>query len=138
MARPKNLRRIKEMPPVRSYLPAGDVADQMIIIDLEEYESIRLCDHLAITQEEAAKIMGVSRPTLTRIYSTARKKVAQAFATGSGIVFEGGKVYIDSDWYRCNNCKSLFNNYLHSKEIKCSLCRSTNIVPFQENNINLI
>ncbi len=133
MARPKNLRKIENPPPVKGFHPTGaDSAEQLVIINLEEYESIRLCDFLSLSQEEAALKMGVSRPTLTRIYSIARKKVAEAFVTGKGIVFEGGKVYFDSDWYKCIRCSSLFNNFLHSESPHCSLCGSLEIRPYSD------
>ncbi len=130
MARPKNLRKIENPPQIKGYQQVGGKNIQdAVIINLEEYESIKLCDHLSLTQEEAAIKMGVSRPTLTRVYSTARKKVAEAFVLGKNIVFEGGKVYFDSDWYKCGNCNSLFNNYMHLTKPMCSLCGSLSITP---------
>ena len=43
-------------------------------------------------QETAAGEMGVSRPTVTRIYASARKKIAQALAEGKAIHIEGGPI----------------------------------------------
>jgi hypothetical protein len=51
--------------------------------------------------------MGVSRPTYIRIYASALQKIAKAFVEGRLIFIEGGKVYFDSDWYRCNTCECL-------------------------------
>lgn len=135
MARPKNLRRIDTHPIIKGYTPIdtrGNKKHSLVIINLEEYESIRLCDYESKSQEEAAQIMGVSRPTLTRIYSQARKKVAEAFTEGKGIVFEGGKVFLDSDWYSCTNCDCSFNNYLHIANPSCTLCGSSNINSYAE------
>ena len=130
MARPKNLRRIDTHPLVKGYMPIdyiGNKQHSLVIINLEEYESIRLCDYESNSQEEAALLMGVSRPTFTRIYAHARRKVSEAFTEGKGIVFEGGKVFLDSDWYNCSDCKSSFNNYLHISNPICTLCGSHNI-----------
>jgi uncharacterized protein len=128
MARPKNLRRIDSPPHFRGYTPVGlDNESGSVIINLEEYESLRLCDFELLSQEEAAVKMGVSRPTFTRVYSEARKKVAGAFVTGKGIIFEGGKIFFDSDWYKCINCGSFFNNYKHLKNLQCTLCNSVEI-----------
>ncbi len=128
MARPKNLRRIDSPPAFRGFIPVGlDRESGSVIINLEEYESLKLCDYDLLSQEEAAVKMGVSRPTFTRIYSEARKKVAGAFVGGMGIIFEGGKIFMDSDWYRCKSCGSFFNNYRHLENPACTLCGSPEI-----------
>ncbi|MFA6770303.1 MAG: DUF134 domain-containing protein [Bacteroidales bacterium] len=135
MARPKNLRRIDTHPLVKGYTPIdfkGKKQHSFVIVNLEEYESIRLCDYESKSQEEAAQLMGVSRPTLTRIYSQARKKVAEAFTEGKGIIFEGGKVFLDSDWFNCSDCNSSFNNYSHISNPTCTLCGSNKVISFTE------
>ena len=45
--------------------------------------------------------MGVSRPTLSRIYTSARQKIAQALVRGVAIMIEGGVAYTDSEWFHC-------------------------------------
>lgn len=130
MARPKNLRRIDTHPLIKGYTPIdfkNSKQHSLVIINLEEYEAIRLRDYESMSQEEASLVMGVSRPTFTRIYAHARKKVAKAFTEGKGIVFEGGRVFLDSDWYSCKDCDSSFNNYLHLENPCCTLCGSSNI-----------
>ena len=79
--------------------------------------------------------MGVSRPTFARIYESARRKVAQAFVQGKAIVFEGGKVYFDTEWYSCKNCGCWFNHPEKEQEIKnCTLCGSTDIEQYDESD----
>jgi predicted DNA-binding protein (UPF0251 family) len=87
---------------------------------LDEYESIRLLDYEGLTQEEAAIKMEVSRPTLTRIYEKARKKIAQAFVEGKMIQIEGGKVEFESDWYRCTKCHKLIEGI--ENHVRCKNC----------------
>jgi len=53
----------------------------------EELEALKLCDLDDLTQEEAGKRMGVSRGTVQRILSAARKKTAMALSKGKAIVF---------------------------------------------------
>ena len=48
----------------------------------EEFEALRLADYEDLNQEVAAKKMNISRPTFTRLYDKARKKVAKAFEIG--------------------------------------------------------
>ncbi len=116
-------------PAVSGFKPYGGVETgekrEVVFLLCEEYESIRLCDYERLTQQEAAAEMGVSRPTLTRIYRSAREKVAQAFVEGRQLVIEGGKVYYASGWFVCGECGSLFNdpNGLNGTD-GCPLCGS--------------
>jgi len=99
-----------------------------IFLHLEEYEVIRLCDLENMSHHEAARIMDVSRPTLTRIYAKARAKIADAIVNGKQIIIEGGKVYFDSDWHKCNSCGCFFNQPDKSSAlVKCPLCGSERI-----------
>ena len=87
-----------------------------------------------LNHHQASLLMSVSRPTLTRIYSSARKKVAEAIVMGKQIIIEGGKVYFDSEWYSCNNCGCYFNNPDKMNDIsECPLCRKKDYSKF--NNI---
>ena len=54
----------------------------------EELEALKLCDLDDLTQAEAGAKMGVSRGTIQRILTIARKKVAKALGKGQAIVFE--------------------------------------------------
>jgi len=122
-------------PHFKGFKPIGlPEENHPVVINYEEYEAIRLSDYELNGHLEASKKMGVSRPTYTRIYESARRKVAQAFTEGKAIVFEGGKVYFDSEWYSCNHCGCWFNHPEVELEIKnCSLCGSTNIHQCDEN-----
>ncbi len=54
----------------------------------DEIEVLKLCDLDGFTQEEAGKKMGVSRGTVQRILSSARRKTAMAIAECKAIVLE--------------------------------------------------
>jgi len=129
MARPKRIRRVTNPPHYIGFKPIGDSENNHpIVMNYEEYQAIRLNDFELYSQLVASGIMGVSRPTYTRIYESARRKVAQAFVNGQPIVFEGGKVYFDSDWYKCNHCGCYFNHPEKNRNLtKCALCSSENI-----------
>jgi len=99
-----------------------------VFLAYEEYEALKLCDYKMLNHHQAALIMRVSRPTLTRIYARARQKIADALVLGKQIIIEGGKIYYDSEWFSCSNCGCYFNN--PDKEIKiedCPLCGSIGI-----------
>jgi uncharacterized protein len=135
MPRPKRIRKMNNPPHFKGFRPIGlPEENNPVVINFEEYEAIRLSDFELNGQVEAAKIMEVSRPTFARIYESARRKVAQAFVQGKAIVFEGGKVYFDTEWYSCKNCGCWFNHPEKELEVKnCTLCGSTNIEQYNEN-----
>lgn len=90
MPRPKLSRKICKAPEFRGFVPIDQKRDSIpVLIDIEEYEALRLCDNTMLGHKEAAAEMGVSRPTFTRIYESARRKVALAFVEARAIVFEG-------------------------------------------------
>ena len=135
MARPKRIRKMTNPPHFKGFRPVGlPEENNPVVLNYEEYEAIRLSDFELNGHLEASHIMEVSRPTYTRIYESARRKVAQAFVLGKAIVFEGGKVFFDTEWYSCNSCGCYFNHSAKEQEIKnCSLCDSTNIEQYIEN-----
>ncbi len=57
----------------------------------DELETLRLCDLLGLTQEEAGERMGVSRGTVQRIVKRARAKVARALVEGAAIIIDPAK-----------------------------------------------
>jgi uncharacterized protein len=67
MARPQKDRLIKEPPLFSEFKPAGIPGRlvEKVILTIDEYEAFRLSDNLAMSQEEAADEMEISRPTFT-------------------------------------------------------------------------
>ena len=129
--RPKNIRNIISPPKFKGFRPYGYFGrlSKPLNLFLEEYEAIKLCDYELLTQLDASKFMGVSRPTFTRIYESARRKIATAMAETRQIDIEGGKSHFNSEWFKCNNCTSIFNNLTKSKKAtNCPVCNSDNIV----------
>lgn len=139
MARPKTIRKMVSPPKFKGFKPYGYYAkeEEPITMLFEEYEAIRLCDYELLNQLEAAEFMGISRPTLTRIYESARRKVAKAFAEARAIAIEGGKVFFDNEWFRCKNCGAHFNNpEIKKKLMNCPVCNSISILEIDESSKN--
>ncbi len=133
--RPKRRRMMSEPPFVSGFMPEGGDynPDSVVVLHFEEYEAIKLADYEHLTQLKASKKLGVSRPTFTRIYDSARKKIAQAFIENKRIVIRGGEVEFEETWYRCEDCNSVFK-VLPSKEKeheKCPVCGSEKLVLVQ-------
>ncbi len=133
MPRKKRNRRI-QVPPVIKGMSVYGVRGRKsneVVLHIEEYEAIRLLDYQNLTQEEAAVYMDVSRPTLTRIYEEARNKVATAFVEGRDLLFRGGDIYFDKNWFKCNSCQASFSNYAE-KDVACPVCNSNDLVSLNE------
>ena len=64
----------------------------VLSLQLDELEAIRLVDREGLYQEEAATRMGVSRVTFGRILRQAREKVAEALLNGKALVIGEGPV----------------------------------------------
>ncbi len=131
--RPKSIRTISFIPAVAGFNPFGGQTKPLdgnpVVMTYEEYEALRLNDYEKLIQCEAAEVMGVSRPTYTRIYMSARQKIAKAFVEGRRIDIRGGSVQLESGWYFCKNCKSIFS-VSGGNEVVCGLCGSHDVEPY--------
>lgn len=93
MSRPQRCRRICALPKTESFRPDPcSNADAAIIMTIDEYEVIRLIDLAGLTQEQCARQMEVSRTTVTGIYNSARRKMADALVHGTRLLIEGGHI----------------------------------------------
>ncbi|AEO14047.1 hypothetical protein TAM4_2470 [Thermococcus sp. AM4] len=87
--RRRKMRMIGFIPQVKHFYPALPPMvppKPPIFMSYEEFEALRLVDYEGLTQEEAGKRMGVSRGTVWRALSSARKKVAQMIVEGRELV----------------------------------------------------
>lgn len=92
MARPVKRRCICSMPDVTCFAPEGMPAEECVVIGFDEYEVLRLMDYVQLSQADCAARMGVSRPTVARLYENVRRAVAEALVTGKTLRIEGGDV----------------------------------------------
>lgn len=90
MPRPVRCRRIERMPVYRSFSPDDAAAAENVRMSVDEYETLRLLDAEGLTQEACADRMNVARTTVTAIYNSARKKVADALVHGKRLLIAGG------------------------------------------------
>lgn len=113
MPRPKRCRRICQVPDVKSFSP-NISTNNVVKITLDEYEVIRLIDYFKYTHEECAKMMDISRTTVTEIYEIARFKVSDALINAKILKIEGGN-YRVCDGDKMDNC-----------QVRC--CKKTNLI----------
>ncbi len=110
MGRSKQSRQVFATPSVAGFRPYGrcDRRGECIPLLFDEYEAVRLLDYEGRQQAEAAELMKVSRPTLTRIYMEARKKIAQALVEGRHVIITGGNPDFSS--YQSNKTNIIIMN----------------------------
>ena len=134
MSRPRMKSKVQIPPRIKGFLPLGYYGrtSEPVNLLLEEYETLRLLDYENLTQEEAANIMEISRPTLTRIYERARKKTATALTESRQLSIEGGTAVFSNHWYECKDCGSRFNRITSRETEKCLLCNSREIFLIRE------
>ncbi|MFA6142382.1 MAG: DUF134 domain-containing protein [Candidatus Omnitrophota bacterium] len=94
--RPRKARIVKKEPHTRLFSPRGRIGRPGTLdIKHEELEAIRLIDHVGLDQKEAAKFMGISQQTLSRVLRSGRKSLAEALVKGLIIRVSGGDFRIE-------------------------------------------
>ena len=134
MPRRKRLRKVVAPPGFRGYRPYGSRSGDNSHIDLlyEEFEAIKLADYQLLNHQEAAVLMGISRPTFARIYESARRKIAKALVETREIRSVFGNVQLDQTWFICGDCHARFTIPPALKEIQCPVCRSAHVEPINK------
>ena len=98
MARPHCPRRIATLPGVVFFKPAGiplrDLEER--VLPLDQFEALRLADVEGMGQIDAARLMGISRQTFSRILARARQTVATCMTQGMAVRIEGGVIHLDT------------------------------------------
>ncbi|QGU00559.1 hypothetical protein SYNTR_1965 [Candidatus Syntrophocurvum alkaliphilum] len=104
MPRPRKRRNVCCLPENNMFGPLQipSLSNEIIVMTVEEYESIRLIDLEGMLQEECAEKMDVARTTVQRIYSDARKKLAESLVNGKVLKIKGG------DYKLCEHNKQIF------------------------------
>ena len=90
MPRPVRCRRIERLPVYRSFSPDDETPAEHVQMTVDEFESLRLLDSEGLTQEACAARMNIARTTVTAIYNSARRKVADALVNGKQLRISGG------------------------------------------------
>ncbi len=90
MPRPCKQRRISGNPNSSYFKPAGIrmITLEESVLNISEFEAIRLIDFEKIPQKSAATEMQISQPTFSRILKIGREKIADALINGKAIRIE--------------------------------------------------
>ena len=60
------------------------------VLGVDEFEAVRLACLEGLKQVDAAKLMNISRPTFSRILTSAQRKIADGLVNIKAIRIEGG------------------------------------------------
>lgn len=94
--RPKKRRKVAKEPDTKQFSPRGHRGRPGYnALRVEELEAIRLSDHMGLKQAEAARCMGISQQTFSRVLKNARKCLAEALVLGRIIKVGGGDFKIE-------------------------------------------
>lgn len=90
--RPKKTRWIKCHPGERCFRPRCRSVKELegVVLSLDEFEALRLCDLERLDQHAIARAMKVHRSTVSRILASARIKVSDALVNLKAIKVQGG------------------------------------------------
>jgi predicted DNA-binding protein (UPF0251 family) len=95
--RPKKYRLVRQDPKISQFSPRGRPGrPDEVNLATEEYEAIRLSDHMGFSQKEAAKSMRISQQTFSRVLKSARKVLADGLTRGATIRIQGGSYVVSS------------------------------------------
>ena len=124
MPRPTRNRRVVNPPRMSGFKPFGMPLCKVEVLEIQydEFESVNLVNYQELPQDVAAEMMGISRPTFTRVYNRALKKIARAFVEGMAIKIEGGNVEFEKEWYKCQKCYKLIDGL--ENHVRCNGCNS--------------
>lgn len=90
--RPKKTRWVKCLPGERCFRPKCQPPHDLdgVTLSLDEFEAMRLACLEDLKQKDAARLMKISRPTFSRIMTSACRKVTDALVNIKAIKIEGG------------------------------------------------
>ena len=90
--RPKKTRWVKCLPQERCFKPLCKPLNKVesVYLSLDEFEAVRLTCVEGLKQVDAAKLIGVSRPTFSRILTSAQRKIADGLVNIKAIRIEKG------------------------------------------------
>jgi predicted DNA-binding protein (UPF0251 family) len=132
MPRPFVNRKIGFTPDFFSFKPAGIPAKKLdrIELSLDELEALRLADLEGLYQDEAARLMEVSRQTFGNILQSAHRKVAETLIYGASLNIDGGPVDKMRDRnYKCCGCGHQWKvPFGETRPEKCPSCADQDFI----------
>jgi predicted DNA-binding protein (UPF0251 family) len=109
LPRPRKCRRVCRLPENLGFTPLKkNRGGPEVILNVDEYEAIRLIDKEGFSQEQCGEYMKIARTTVQQIYAVARKKLADALVDGLPLRIKGGDYRLcdgNENFCGCGRCK---------------------------------
>lgn len=109
MTRPRKTKIVHGLPIPASraiFKPAGIPLSMLAInnVTFEELEAMRLVDGESKSQADAARMMDVSQPSISRLLMTGRQKIIDAIISGKAVRISGGDFKLAFRGFGCLGC----------------------------------
>lgn len=129
MPRSKKRKMVSSPPLYRSFKPTGVRRGTLkcIMLEIGEYEAIKLADYEGLDHSRAAAEMEISRPTFSRLIERARGKIARFIIDGMEMMIEGGNIHFRDNVIKCRDCGHMYNISIHSHLKNCPQCGSSEL-----------
>lgn len=110
MPRPRKCRKVCSLPKYTEFVPNHCRFESLdtITLTVDEYEAVRLIDKEGFSQEGCSEYMKVARTTVQQIYTSARKKMAEALVNGCILKIQGGDYELcdgKENYCGCGGCR---------------------------------
>ncbi len=134
MGRRTRRRWVKQTPNNFYFSGVAPTIDNCVILDIAEFETLRLKHYIGLNQKLAAEKMLISQPTFSRILDSGHQKITKALIEGKKIQIYGGNIdyKVSIIGYGCLDCNHEWEDKTASKEnkVKCIKCNSENVYYF--------
>ena len=129
MGRPKSSRIVQTPPLFSEFKPVAVKRSELQVanLSLDEYEAIRLADHVGLSHLEASEEMNISRSTFSRLIENARKTMAEFIIQGRVLKIEGGNIHFDNNILKCHSCGHMIKTSISEHVAECPVCKSTDL-----------
>ncbi len=96
-----------------------------VVLTIDEFEALRLADLQALSHEQAATKMKISRATFGRIIEKSRRTLVDAIVNGKAIRIEGGNYRMGKVFEsQCRSCNRSWKFSVATAEQKnCPQCK---------------
>jgi predicted DNA-binding protein (UPF0251 family)/DNA-directed RNA polymerase subunit RPC12/RpoP len=105
-------------------------SENFVILNISEFEAMRLKHYVNLNQKEASEKMGISQPTFSRILESAHQKATKALIEGKAIRIFGGNINYKKifNGYGCLDCNNEWEDEMAIKDrkVNCPKCNSRN------------
>jgi len=129
--RPRCKRHVERVPEVTHFKPKGIPITELeiVVLSVEELESVRLVDLEGLEHEPAAKSMGISRRAFWDDLQSGRKKITDALVNGKAIEIKGGNYLLKTGRkFYCFGCKHDWEEpFGTGRPMECPKCKNGNI-----------